>query len=134
MLLPKLLMLDDDLVERIISEGIALLENPGVRVHNQEALELLANANAEVDFKTQIACILERITRQALQTAPHEFTLFDLSGNPVVHYYGDKIHFDPGSGGLTIIDSQTERPRSPMTNDLIKFIKLVETLPLVDAQ
>ena len=134
MLLPKLLMLDDDLVERIISEGIALLENPGVRVHNQEALELLANANAKVDFKAQIACIPERITRQALQTAPHEFTLFDLNGNPVVHYYGDKIHFDPGSGGLTIIDSQTERPRSPMTNDLIKFIKLVETLPQVDAQ
>jgi trimethylamine--corrinoid protein Co-methyltransferase len=134
MLLPKLLMLDDDLVERIISEGIALLENPGVRVHNQEALELLANANAKVDFKAQIACIPEKITRQALKTAPHEFTLFDLNGNPVVHYYGDKIHFDPGSGGLTIIDSQTERPRSPMTNDLIKFIKLVETLPQIDAQ
>ena len=134
MLLPKLLMLDDDLIERIISEGIAILENPGVRVHNQEALELLANANAEVDFKTQIACIPERITRQALKTAPHEFTLFDLNGNPAVHYYGDKIHFDPGSGGLTIIDSQTERPRSPMTNDLIKFVKLVETLPQIDAQ
>jgi trimethylamine--corrinoid protein Co-methyltransferase len=127
-------MLDNEVVERIISEGIAILENPGVRVHNQEALELLANANAEVDFETQIVCIPERITRQALKTAPHEFTLFDLNGNPAVHYYGDKIHFDPGSGGLTIIDSQTERPRSPMTNDLIKFVKLVETLPQIDAQ
>jgi trimethylamine:corrinoid methyltransferase-like protein len=31
---------------QIISEGIALLENPGIRVHNQEALEILANAGA----------------------------------------------------------------------------------------
>ena len=134
MLRPKLEILDNDLVNQIISEGIALLENPGIRVHNQEALELLANANAKVDFQARIACIPENITRQALKTAPHEFTLFDLNGNPAVHYFGDKIHFDPGSGGLTILDSQTERPRLPLTNDLIKFIKLVETLPQVDAQ
>ncbi len=31
---PKLEILDGDLVHQIISEGIALLENPGIRVHN----------------------------------------------------------------------------------------------------
>lgn len=134
MLIPKLKMLDDDLVTQIISEAIAILENPGIRVHNQDALKLLADANAKVDFEAQVARIPENITRQALLTAPHEFTLYDLNGNPAVHYYGDKIHFDPGSGGLTIIDSQTERPRSPITEDFIKFVKLVETLPQVDAQ
>ncbi|MCJ7433694.1 MAG: trimethylamine methyltransferase family protein [Anaerolineales bacterium] len=134
MLHPKLELLDSNLVNQIISEGIALLEAPGIRVHNQEALEILASAGAKVDFQAQIACIPESITRQALKTAPREFTLFDLKGNPAVHYFGDKIHFDPGSGGLTIIDSQTERPRLPLTNDLIKFIKLVETLPQIDAQ
>lgn len=134
MLRLKLELLDTDSVDQIISEGIALLENPGIRVHNHEALEILANANAKVDFQAQIARIPETLTRQALRTAPHEFTLFDLNGNPAVHYFGDKIHFDPGSGGLTIIDSQTERPRLPLTNDFIKFVKLVETLPQVDAQ
>lgn len=134
MLRLKLELLDIDLVDKIISEGIALLENPGIRVHNQEALELLANANAKVDFQAQIAHIPESLTRQALKTAPQEFTLYDLKGVPAVHYHGDKIHFDPGSGGLTILDSQTERPRLPLTNDFIKFVKLVETLPQVDAQ
>ena len=37
MLHPKLELLDSDLIEQIISEGVALLENPGIRVHNQEA-------------------------------------------------------------------------------------------------
>jgi len=82
MLHPKLELLDSNLVEQIVFEGIALLENPGIRVHNQEALELLANAGAKVDFQTQVACIPECITRQALKTAPHEFTLFDLKGDP----------------------------------------------------
>jgi len=134
MLIPKLQLLDDDLVKQIISEAIAILENPGIRIHNQEALELLASANCKVDFNAQVAYIPETVVHQALQTAPHEFTLFDLKGNPAVHYYGDKIHFDPGSGGLTIIDSQTERPRLPKTDDYIKFTKLVETLPQIDAQ
>jgi trimethylamine--corrinoid protein Co-methyltransferase len=134
MLLPKLRLLDVELVDQIISEGIALLENPGIRIHNQEALELLAEENAKIDFDKQVACIPETITRKALETVPHEFYLYDLKGNPAVHYYGDKIHFDPGSGGLTIIDSQTERPRVPITADYIKFIKLVEMLPQIDAQ
>src|SRR4030065_2439999 len=106
MLIPKLQMLDDDLVKQIISEAIAILENPGVRIHNQEALELLASANAKVDFKAQVAYIPENIIRKALQTAPKEFTLFDLNGNAAVHYYGDKIHFDPVSVCLTIFYRQ----------------------------
>jgi len=130
----RLELLDTDTVDQIISEGIALLEDPGIRVHNQEALEILANANANVDFQTQIARISEPLIRRALETAPREFTLFGLTGDAAVHYAGDKIHFDPGSGGLTIIDSQTERPRLPVTNDFIKFVKLVETLPQIDAQ
>jgi trimethylamine--corrinoid protein Co-methyltransferase len=134
MLIPKLRLLDDDLVTQIISEAIAILANPGIRIHNQEALELLAHANCKVDFNARVAYIPEIIIQQALETAPHEFTLFDLNGNPAVHYFGDKIHFDPGSGGLTIIDSQTERPRLPNTYDYIKFTKLVETLPQIDAQ
>ncbi len=134
MLVPKLKLLDEEVVKQIIEEGIALLENPGIRIHNQEALELLANANAKVDFTSQIANIPEDITRKALETVPHEFFLFDLKGNPVVHYFDDNIYFDPGSGGLTILDSQTERPRIPVTEDFIKYVKLVETLPQIDAQ
>jgi trimethylamine:corrinoid methyltransferase-like protein len=71
---PKLELLDGNLVDQIISEGIALLGNPGIRVRNQEALDLLANAGARVEFQAQVACIPENITRQALKTPPHEFT------------------------------------------------------------
>jgi trimethylamine:corrinoid methyltransferase-like protein len=55
MIRPKVELLDIDLVNQIISEGIAILENPGIRVHNQEALEILANAGAKVDFQAQVA-------------------------------------------------------------------------------
>ena len=131
---PKFDILENELVSQIISEGILLLEDPGIKIHNQDALNLLAESGSKVDFEAQVAYIPEDVVRKALSTAPHEFSLYDLKSNPVVHYYKDEIYFDPGSGGIAILDSQSERPRSPNTSDLIKFIKLVETLPQIDAQ
>jgi trimethylamine--corrinoid protein Co-methyltransferase len=131
---PKLKVLSDDLVERIISEGMALLMDPGVRVHNNDALTLLEQAGARVDRGSQIARIPEPIVRQGLKTAPSAFDLYDLDGEPVVHYSGDWVQFDPGSAALHILDSRTEEQRPPLTADFVKFVKLVEMLPQLDAQ
>jgi trimethylamine--corrinoid protein Co-methyltransferase len=131
---PKLEILNEELVEQIINEAFGLFLDPGVRVHNQEALDLLAEAGAVVDREAQIARIPEKIARRALKTAPSEFYLYNLDGDPVVHYGGDDVHFDPGSAAITILDSKTQEQRTPVTADFVKFVKLVETLPHLDAQ
>ena len=131
---PKLKLLSDELVEQIINEGFELLMDPGVRVHNDEALKLLAEAGAKVDFEAQIAYIPEKIVRQALKTRPSEFYLYNLDGEQVVHYGGDSVQFDPGSTAITVLDSKTQEQRLPLTEDFVKFVKLVETVPQLDAQ
>ncbi len=131
---PKLNLLSEELVKQILEEGFALLMNPGIQVKNDEALSLLADAGAEVDLEYKVAKIPEEIARQALDTRPSEFYLYDLDGNQVVHYGGDSVQFTPGSGGITILDSETQKQRQALTEDYVKFIKLVEMLPQVDAQ
>ncbi len=131
---PKITLLEDALVKQIIDEAFGLLIDPGVRVHNKEALELLADGGAEVDFDSQIAKIPEGIVRRAIGTAPSDFYLYNLSGEAVVHYGGDNVHFDPGSAAITILDSETLEQRQPVTSDFVKFVKLVETIPQIDAQ
>ena len=131
---PKIKLLNDQLVEQIIAEGFELLMNPGVRVHNAEALKLLADAGAKVNFESQIAHIPETIARRALETRPSEFHLYNLDGEQVVHYGGDRVHFDPGSAAINILDSETQKQRPPLTADFVKFVKLVETIPQLDAQ
>lgn len=131
---PKLSILSDELVNQVIAEGFELLMDPGVRVHNEEALKLLAGAGADVDMETQMAHIPEPIVRRALETAPSEFYLYNLDGQPVVHYGGDSVQFDPGSAAITILDSETQEQRPPLTADFVKFVKLVETIPQLDAQ
>ena len=131
---PQFKILSDDLLQQIIAEGFELLKDPGVRVHNSDALELLAEAGADVDFDAQIAYFPQDIVERALETAPSEFDLHDLNGEPVVHYGGDSVQFDPGSAAITVLDSETEEQRAPLTTDFVKFVKLVETLPQIDAQ
>ncbi|MFC2029378.1 trimethylamine methyltransferase family protein [Chloroflexota bacterium] len=131
---PHLRFLSDDVINQIIDEGLAQLIDPGVRVENAETLELPASAGADVDFEAQVAHIPEDIVRTALETAPSEFDLYDLEGEPVVHYGADCVQSAPGSGALTLLNSETQEQRVPVTDDLVKFVKLVEMLPQVDAQ
>jgi len=131
---PQFKILSDELVEKIIVEGFELLQDPGVRVHNSEALDLLAEAGADVDFDSQIAYIPRDIVERALETAPSDFQLYDLNGEPVVQYGGDNVQFDPGSAAITVLDSETKEQRAPVTDDFVKLVKLVETLPQIDAQ
>jgi trimethylamine--corrinoid protein Co-methyltransferase len=131
---PQFKILSDELIQQIIAEGFELLIDPGVRVHNDEALALLADAGAEVDFDAQIAYIPREIVERALETAPSNFDLYDLNGESVVHYGGDSVQFDPGSAAITVLDSETQEQRAPVTKDFVRFVKLAETLPQLDAQ
>ncbi len=131
---PKLKILDDSLISRIIDEALALLRDPGVRIHNEEALDLIAGGGGTIDPGTQVARIPERVVRKALETAPSVFHLFSLDGQRAVCYGGDNVHFDPGSAALAILDSTTQEQRTPVTADFIRFVKLVEMLPQIDAQ
>jgi trimethylamine--corrinoid protein Co-methyltransferase len=131
---PTLKLLTDQAVGQIVTEAMALLVDPGVRVHNDEALGLLADAGAEVDRTSRIARVPEHLVRAALETVPKSFMLYDLEGRPAVHYGGDRVHFDPGSAALAILDSNTSKQRPPLTGDFVRFVKLVEMLPQLDAQ
>lgn len=131
---PMLKIITEELTVQIIQEAIELLQDPGVLVHNPEALKLMADAGAGVDFGKQLVSIPANMVHTALTTAPSTFYLYDLLGNPVVHYGGNDVHFDPGSTAVTLLGDQKGVQRDPLTDDLVRFVKLVETLPAYDAQ
>ncbi|MEN8097602.1 MAG: trimethylamine methyltransferase family protein [Chloroflexota bacterium] len=131
---PLFTLLNDSTVDQIIDEGMQLLMNPGVRVHNKEAISLLLDAGVQVDVESQIAKIPESIVSHALESAPGGFTLFNLSGEPAVEYRDDQVHFDPGSAAITVLDREKKIQRTPVTKDFVQFVQLVEALPQLDAQ
>jgi len=130
---PKLELLEPRDVERIISEAYELLWDPGVRIHSDEALTLLGDAGAQVDKEKKVAHIPADLIQKALDTAPSSFYLYNTDGEPVVHYGDDDVQFDPGSAAIYIIDHGATASRKPVTQDFVRYIKLAEGLPALDA-
>lgn len=130
---PRMTLLSDEMVEQVLSEAFQLLVDVGVKVLLPEARALLAEAGATVDAD-DVAHIPEAVARKALETAPHEFWLYNRLGEPAVHYGGDSVHFDPGSSGVNMLNPETLEHYSAQTADLVALIKLVEMLPQYDAQ
>lgn len=131
---PKFSILSPDLVPQIIDEAFQLLLEPGIKVKHPQAGILLSDAGASLDDGTQVVRIPEEVARKALETVPREFTLYNQDGEAAVHYGGDSVHFDPGSSGVNVLDSETLGHRPAVTADLIKVIKTAELLPQYDAQ
>ena len=131
---PKLILLTDDIIQRILDEAHQLLLKPGVKVNNDEARELLASAGAQVDSETNVVHIPEQIVRKSLESVPREFYLYDYDGNPTVKYGGDAVHFDPGSSGIAMLNPETLEHDTTETPHLLKLIKVAEQLPQYDAQ
>jgi len=130
---PKIKLLSDELVERIIAEGFDLLRDPGARIHSDEALTLLADAGADVDRGARIARIPQPLVEKALKTAPSSFALYDGDGNIAARYEGDHVQFDPGSAAVNILDGETGQHRKPVTADYARYAQLVEMLPAYQA-
>ena len=129
---PQFRLLDHTLVDRILSEALQVLKDPGINVGSPAAAKMLRAAGARVE--AGVAHIEESLIRRALETVPREFSLYDRSGHPAVRYGGDHVHFDPGSSCLNILDEETQRARPATATDLVRLIQVAEMLPQYAAQ
>ena len=131
---PKIELLTNELVGRIMDEAYQLMMNPGIKVQSAEARQLLAEAGAVVSNDSDVVKISQKIAEKALETVPHVFSLYDRSGNPTITYGGDKVHFDPGSSGVHILDPDTLEHKPSYAQDLVRVVKITEMLSQYDAQ
>jgi len=129
---PKLDMLSKSFIDQIVSEALDVLGKTGVLVENDEALRLLADAGCECKGRTVL--FKETLVKESLKTTPHSIKVYDRSGDLAMTLEGDAIHFDPGSGALTILDPVTLEERKPVTKDLIRFATLTDALRNIAAQ
>lgn len=131
---PRLELLSQETIQRILTEAFLLLSDPGIKVQSVQARELLAEGGAQVDDRQQVVRIPADLINQALESAPRSFRLYNRSGEPSVKYGGDSVHFDPGSSAVHVLDPETLEHRPSQTADLIRIVKVAETLPEYDAQ
>ena len=131
---PNFRVLSQETISRVLGEAMVLLQSPGVKVGSQEAIELLQSSGATINVKDSIAHIPEEMVLKCLETVPRAFSLFDRNGKNSVEYSGDKVHFNPGSSGVNILDADSLQHRPSHSADLVNIIKIAENFPVYDAQ
>ena len=101
---PRFELLDPGLIDRVVDEALQLLQRPGIKVEEPEAIALLVANGASADGER--VAIPEAMVRRALDTVPHQFSLFDRAGNPAARYGQGVVNFDPGSSGVQVLDPE----------------------------
>ncbi len=131
---PSLQVLPTDIIPQVIDEALQLLQSPGIKVGSLEAIDLLHSSGAIVDQIDGVVQLPEEVVLNALKSVPREFSLFNSLGEPVVQYSGDQVHFNPGSSGVHMLDSETMEHRPSQTSDLIQIVQIADVLSEYDAQ
>ena len=73
------------------------------------------------------------MVRRALDTVPHQFSLYDRAGNPAARYGQGVVNFDPGRPGVQVLDPDTLDTRRSEAADLARIIRVADALPAYDA-
>jgi trimethylamine--corrinoid protein Co-methyltransferase len=125
-------ILNRDQLYQIHLASLQVLENVGVKVEKDEALKVLADAGAKVDWKTKNARIPNYLVKEEIQKAPSAFTLF---GRDRIHKntFGDgRVHFSMQGEGVHVLDLETGERRGSTIRDAAAFYKLADALENID--
>ena len=124
--------LDNNLIEKIISEARDLLCKLGITLHNKDILDVLSGHGATVDQDKFHVLFTNDIIDKALGSTPSSFKLFDVLGNETHDFSGYNSYFTPGTAAINILDNETNEIRRPDTADFINYSKLMSGLKRQD--
>ena len=95
---------------------------------------MLAEHGAKVDKEKQHVHFTETLIQKTLDTVSRSFKLYDVFGNETNDFSGDNVHFAPSSGALGFLDYKSNKIRRPVTEDYIRYVKVISQLEHLASQ
>jgi hypothetical protein len=127
--LPHLKMFDQAQCEQIHLASLEVLRRTGVRVHQDEALDLLKGAGAHVSDDNLVK-IPASLVEWALKQAPSRIGLCARGTDQVVvPLEGRQVSFGSGSDCPNYLDPRSGASRRFTNQDVIDCIRVVDALP-----
>lgn len=127
--LPHLQMFDLAQCEQIHLASLEVLRRTGVRVYQDEALDLLEDAGAFVSDENLVK-IPASLVEWALKQAPSRVGLCARGTDQVVvPLQGRQVNFGPGSDCPNYLDPRTGESRRFTSEDVVNCIHVVDALP-----
>ena len=124
-------LLSNEEIYEIDVSTLELLEHVGVQVESEEALKLLQDMGAAVDFKTKRVRIGPDLVRESVRKTTKSFVLHARNPERSLRIENDYVYFMPG--GLPTVVISLEGKRRPATlNDVGDLTKLYDYFEYVD--
>ena len=125
---PRLKILDDALIARIIAEAKQILAEVGMEIRGPGMRQRLLDHGLKTDASGERILFPAEVVEKAIETCPKSFTLFTRDGEPHAELGGDKVHFVPGSSGLKILDHRSGELRLANSTDFVEYVRLCDGL------
>jgi len=120
--------LDSNELGSIHSSTLEILERTGVRVDEENALKLLKDAGATVDFKSRIVKIPRRLIEEVTKKARKNVTLCGRDPKHDVVLGEGKVHIMTESTGINVLDMDTGEVRTATKKDIEDSARLADAL------
>jgi trimethylamine---corrinoid protein Co-methyltransferase len=128
---PRLTVLTDVEIQQIHHAALRLLSDVGMSVPPSDARGLLRRAGGRVDESGRCS-LPPALVEEALGSVPKSFRLCDRGGGSMSFPTEQHFHIS-GSNCLRVLDYDGRVPRQPTMDDLIRFTRLADALPLIAA-
>lgn len=128
---PQLRVLPEQLIGPILDEAKKILAEIGVEVRGARLRERLLDHGlklARTADDAQRVLFPPAVVERAIETTPKRFPLYDRDGASYTQLGDDKVHFVPGSSGLSVLDHRTGETRRSTTRDFIEYVRVAEGL------
>jgi trimethylamine--corrinoid protein Co-methyltransferase len=120
--------LSQDKVGRIHGSALRVLEEVGVKVELDDALEIFSNAGAHIDAESKRVRIPERIVEKYIGSAPSTVVLYGREPQNNLILEKTRVYMGTGGAALKVIDQNSGEKRPSNLEDIAKLAKLTDGL------
>jgi trimethylamine:corrinoid methyltransferase-like protein len=120
--------MSDEQCQKIHWASLEVMERTGVRLYEQEAIELVKKAGAHISDGNRVR-FPSGLVEKAFTTVPRRVVLCNRQGKRVMPLEGHRSFFGPGSDCLNIIDHRTGGRRDPVLQDVVEGMIVADALP-----
>jgi trimethylamine--corrinoid protein Co-methyltransferase len=125
-------ILTEDELEEIHLATLELLEDTGVVMECDEALDRFEDAGARVDREAKTVRIPPFLVEDAIRSAPPKVVLAGRDPRHDLVLESTRVHFTNFSEGVMINDPFTGENREPVKQDLVQAARVIDYLDDVD--
>lgn len=132
---PNFEVLTEDEIESIYNAALSVLYETGVRVYEQEGIEVAYSHGAIVEDKTDDSALVKIppwLVDKALATLPRKVVVTGPDREHKMELYKDAIYFGAGSDTPFTIDPYSGERRRATYEDVKNFARVAQALPNLD--